>query len=446
LTKDRQPPQNPKNKMPNLFVICLIVVCALQIPLARSQSTLICNAQFLDIGGWCNTTNPCPDAYDYCANDNTGNGVCAPSYNSSIQSNSLSTSCCGSVCELNNRGYGAPCISSNQCPGYTPCINGVCTPHSYGAPCYYPNQWDPTCDTRQGLYCGNGYTCQYLPAFGEQCFITTPNMMACNSSEYFCPVSLYQCILKADIGQQCNTNSDCIQPGQCPNCRGTIVPSYCSASGICTAKIENGKSCNASYECISSYCFPGNNTCLPAIYSMLAFPANNYQCPNNNYIVVCSSSNNVAGLCYNEWGPGNYPLTQAAFNMFPDLASNWTQCAMYQCGLTSDQAMYAFYDPYNCMNTACANLVQLLNATVHALVAFSNGDYSALPSYFTSGQSPIASGSGGGSGGSGGGLTPTESGHSNTTTHINNGVNPHSFSLLQQVVSIALLFIFYLLL
>jgi hypothetical protein len=71
--------------MPNLFVICLIVVCALQTPLARSQSTLICNAQFLDIGGWCNSTNVCPDAYDYCANDNTGNGLCAPSYTSTTR-------------------------------------------------------------------------------------------------------------------------------------------------------------------------------------------------------------------------------------------------------------------------------------------------------------------------------------------------------------------------
>lgn len=102
--------------------------------------------------------------------------------------------------------------------------------------------------------------------------------------------------------------------------------------------------------------------------------------------------------------------------MFPDLSSNWTQCAMYRCGLTSNQTINAFYDPVNCMNIACVELVQQLNTTLNAAVAFSNGDYSAIPSYLIPGESSGGGGTGGGGGSGGDGTTFIHSG-SNSTVH-----------------------------
>jgi hypothetical protein len=96
------------------------------------------------------------------------------------------------VCNFTNRGFGAKCDSSGQCPGASSCVNGICQALGFGQNCnygVYDNQnIAGGCNTSQNLICGSDFTCINIPSEGEQCvFFSYYSLIApCSSPNLYC--------------------------------------------------------------------------------------------------------------------------------------------------------------------------------------------------------------------------------------------------------------------
>lgn len=229
------------------------------------------------------------------------------------------------------------------------------------------------------MICGDNVTCINIPREGEQCVISFfyAFIAPCSSPNLYCNTNTRLCTKRTALGSSCQSDAECVSGAYCDGTCKTLKPigSSCSSSNQC-----NSTFCHkVSYSCHQHTCpVPGNGVCAGAVYSVVSIGSQNSYCNQFDGNAECSykSQSSNTAICPT---PSSFSIVpDLVFTMDQNLNASFTNCAFQKCGLIPQQALLAFFDPDNCMNIYCSDVMAQIIAKAKAIQAFSNGDESAL--------------------------------------------------------------------